>query len=396
MATNYYIELGGGGGGSTSLTIGNLDSAAANAQGLAYSGGVLSTQSADATHPGMVNITTQTLAGAKTFSSTLTVANLINSGLTASTVPYVDGSKQMTSSAVTPTELGYVSGVTSAIQTQLAAKQATITIGSVDAAANATVLTLSAGTLSIQSATTARAGIVTAAAQNFDGAKTFISTPVFSAGFTSSAASAVNGSADAVQLTVKGNGTQTANLQNWTNSTPTVLMSVLPGGALYSPAGGSLAIPAFSMETGTPGKAGMAMDSGAASLAFNGTSVAAWTASAFVHTTKVQHNFTTNINTPSFYFLTENLTGFYRSAANAWGFTNAGTQSLDLAAALVTLFPATKIGADSTTPQHTLNTVVKTNGASAGTITNAPSAGNPTGFIQITINGTTSYIPYWQ
>ena len=42
---------------------------------------------------------------------------------TASTVPYFDSSKNLVSSAVTPTELGYLSGVTSAIQTQLAAKQ---------------------------------------------------------------------------------------------------------------------------------------------------------------------------------------------------------------------------------------------------------------------------------
>lgn len=42
--------------------------------------------------------------------------------LTATTVPYLDSNKELTSSAVTPTELGYVSGVTSAIQTQLDAK----------------------------------------------------------------------------------------------------------------------------------------------------------------------------------------------------------------------------------------------------------------------------------
>tara|TARA_R110000868_G_scaffold271022_3_gene530481 strand:+ start:722 stop:2515 length:1794 start_codon:yes stop_codon:yes gene_type:complete len=48
---------------------------------------------------------------------------------TATTVPYLDASKNLTSSAVTPTELGYVSGVTSAIQTQLNAKQSTITFG---------------------------------------------------------------------------------------------------------------------------------------------------------------------------------------------------------------------------------------------------------------------------
>lgn len=53
---------------------------------------------------------------------TATFAQLIDSGLTASTVPYANASKQLTSSAVTPTELGYLSGVTSALQTQLTAK----------------------------------------------------------------------------------------------------------------------------------------------------------------------------------------------------------------------------------------------------------------------------------
>lgn len=45
--------------------------------------------------------------------------------LTAATVPYLDASKNLTSSAVTPTELGFVSGVTSAIQTQFAGKAST-------------------------------------------------------------------------------------------------------------------------------------------------------------------------------------------------------------------------------------------------------------------------------
>jgi hypothetical protein len=42
--------------------------------------------------------------------------------LTASTVPYLSSGKVLTSSAVTPTELGYVSGVTSSIQTQFSGK----------------------------------------------------------------------------------------------------------------------------------------------------------------------------------------------------------------------------------------------------------------------------------
>jgi hypothetical protein len=45
------------------------------------------------------------------------------SQLTASTVPYIDASKHLVSSSVTPTELGYLSGVTSGIQSQFSNTQ---------------------------------------------------------------------------------------------------------------------------------------------------------------------------------------------------------------------------------------------------------------------------------
>ncbi len=56
---------------------------------------------------------------------TLSSGAITSSSLTASTALVSDASKVITSSAVTATELGYVSGVTSAIQTQLNSKQAT-------------------------------------------------------------------------------------------------------------------------------------------------------------------------------------------------------------------------------------------------------------------------------
>jgi hypothetical protein len=56
----------------------------------------------------------QTINGQKTYGSAP-----IFSALNATTVPYLDGSKVLTSSAVTPTELGYLSGATSSIQTQI-------------------------------------------------------------------------------------------------------------------------------------------------------------------------------------------------------------------------------------------------------------------------------------
>ena len=60
-------------------------------------------------------------------SGNIVAVSAILSGLTATTVPYLDAAKTLTSSAVTPTELGYVSGVTSAIQTQINSKEPTIT-----------------------------------------------------------------------------------------------------------------------------------------------------------------------------------------------------------------------------------------------------------------------------
>jgi len=59
-------------------------------------------------------------AGKATFNN-----DVIVSGLTASRALTANGSKQITSSAVTDTELGYLDGVSSAIQTQLNAKAAT-------------------------------------------------------------------------------------------------------------------------------------------------------------------------------------------------------------------------------------------------------------------------------
>lgn len=54
----------------------------------------------------------------------VTLANAAVTALTASRAVVTDGSKVLTSSATTATEIGYVNGVTSAIQTQLNAKQA--------------------------------------------------------------------------------------------------------------------------------------------------------------------------------------------------------------------------------------------------------------------------------
>ena len=64
----------------------------------------------------LTSTATQSVIAEKLF-TTLT----LSSG-TASTVPYLNASKQFVSSTVTPTELGYLSSVTSSIQTQLNSK----------------------------------------------------------------------------------------------------------------------------------------------------------------------------------------------------------------------------------------------------------------------------------
>jgi hypothetical protein len=116
---------GGGGSGLTELNTLTADpqlfatGTSGNDFGISSSGDThtFNLPNASATARGVVSTGAQTFAGQKTLA-----AAPILSALTASTVPYLDGSKVLTSSAVTPTELGYLSGVSSALQTQLDAK----------------------------------------------------------------------------------------------------------------------------------------------------------------------------------------------------------------------------------------------------------------------------------
>ena len=62
------------------------------------------------------------LAGAGEFASSLQL-----NSLTANTVPYADGTKKFVSSAVTPTELGHLSGVTAGLQGQIDSKLSAVT-----------------------------------------------------------------------------------------------------------------------------------------------------------------------------------------------------------------------------------------------------------------------------
>lgn len=64
-----WIPAGG------TLSMGSLDGQSATATGATITGGSLYLQSEDATHPGLLNNTTQTISGAKTLTSNLTLTN---------------------------------------------------------------------------------------------------------------------------------------------------------------------------------------------------------------------------------------------------------------------------------------------------------------------------------
>lgn len=116
------------------------------------------------------------VTGTLSSSGTATVPTLNVTGLTASTAVVTDASKNLASSAVTSTELGYVSGVTSAIQTQLNAKgSGTVTSvsvttangvsGSVATSTTTPAITLSLGAITPTSVT-ASGDITTSSAMN--------------------------------------------------------------------------------------------------------------------------------------------------------------------------------------------------------------------------------------
>ena len=106
---------------------------------LSQSGGELLVKS------GSSPTTALTMAG-----SSLTVAgNEIITGLTASRAMTANSSKQLTSSAVTDTELGYLDGVTSAIQTQLATKATTSYVDSAISGLNTRIVVEAASTANV-------------------------------------------------------------------------------------------------------------------------------------------------------------------------------------------------------------------------------------------------------
>lgn len=92
-------------------------------------------------------------------------SSIVTSNLTANRALASDASGKVAVSSVTDTELGYVSGVTSAIQTQLGGKEATITgaattITSVDLTVSRAVISNASGKIAVSTVTDTELGYV--------------------------------------------------------------------------------------------------------------------------------------------------------------------------------------------------------------------------------------------
>jgi hypothetical protein len=149
-------------GASGVTTIGALDGGTANANSATITGVNLYLQSASVTYAGLVNITTQSFAGAKTFTTSIATPAFRLS--------------------TTPTNGYYLTCDASGNGAWTAPPSSGITtVGALDGGTtNANVLSISGSNIYIQSASATQPGVVNTATQTMVGAKTFstsVSTP---------------------------------------------------------------------------------------------------------------------------------------------------------------------------------------------------------------------------
>lgn len=161
----------------------------------------------------VTGVTSLSLSGAISGGTTFSGTGATLSGLTASRALVTDGSKNLASSAVTSTELGYVSGVTSAIQTQIDGKQATDSDLTAVAGLSTTglVARTGAGTASTRTVTGTANQITVTNGDGVSGNPTLSipSDPVFPGSgitvATSSGSSVLSGTTDPTETATSGN-----------------------------------------------------------------------------------------------------------------------------------------------------------------------------------------------
>lgn len=214
--TTRNITAGSGlaGGGTlasdVSINIGQGDGISVSADNIAVDSTVVRTtgsQTISATH---------TFSGATVFGSNATVSgNLVMSNQTASTIASFDASKNVSSLSTTTypslTEISYVKGVTSSIQTQLGNKANTSTTisagsglaGGGDLSANRTIdigqgdgISVSADSIAVDSTV-----VRTTGTQTINGLKTFGNNTVFGSGVVASGTNSLQAAATASTAT---------------------------------------------------------------------------------------------------------------------------------------------------------------------------------------------------